>query len=80
MTLHEKYEIVAKGKRENRNLIWVTNIAMNDIAGDSGQPVLIQVPANQYAVYQGQGYSKYTPQVKVAPPTEAKKVSTPAEK
>lgn len=73
-TVQEKYDHLSKVAKLQRGQIWLANAAMDT----PGNPVLILVPEAQFlrpgSPFKKQGYTKFTPSVKAAPPVEAKKV------
>jgi len=79
MTIEEKFAKLTAGKRQNLNMVWLTNAKMN--ANDPDNPVLVEVPVKQFTKLNNswvkQGYTKFVP-VKVAPaPLEAKATAKP---
>jgi len=75
MTLQEKYDAAIKAAKPQRGTVWLTNPGMQT---DPKNPVLITVTEEQWAsphgIWQSQGYEKFVPAQKIAPPVEAKKV------
>lgn len=76
MTIQEKYAKATAGKRQNLNMVWLTNERMN--ASDPENPVLVEVPVKQFeregSYWKKQGYSKFTPAKPAPAPVEAKPV------
>lgn len=74
MTIEEKFASLTKGKRQNLNMVWLTNPGMN--ARDPENPTLVEVPLAQFnkenSVWKKQGYVKFVPSVPAPEPVEAK--------
>jgi len=78
-SIAEKFEAITKGKRPNNTMAWVTNHEMNALPAHQGNPVLLEVPAKQFAKpnnpFLKQGYTRYVHTKPAPAPTEAKTVA-----
>lgn len=75
-TIGEKFEAITKGKRPNNTMVWLTNDNMNKLPAHQGNPVLMEIPAKQFAKpnnpFLKQGYSRYVHSKPAPEPKEAK--------
>ena len=74
MTIEEKFASLTKGKRQNLNMVWLTNPRMN--ANDPENPTLVEAPLAQFnkenSAWKKQGYIKFVPAAPAPEPVEAK--------
>ena len=79
-SLAEKFEAITRGKRQRPEMVWLTNQTMNELDANWENPVLVEVPAKQFAKpgnpFLKQGYSRYVHAKPAPAPTEAKAVVT----